>query len=414
MKNITKNIIDIENTIINNNLHIKNEKHVFKDYKNSVCIKPWGYEFLIFQNTKIGIWFLKIEHNKSTSLHTHFNKDTIIIVLKGSAKINLINDTLNLNIFDCIFLPHYNFHGLSSFSEETYLIEIEIYNDNVNFSDKNDLLRIDDPFKRNSTGYESSVNVLSDIDNLENFEYFYLNDTFKEKIFDVDFEVTNLNKNNYSKLIHNLKKQDYNIILQGTIFQKFQYLKEGTIIKNFDDIQFPNDEVLILSLSKYNYKEDSKIIYNLEQLKIITNELNKVNKKVILSSGCFDILHTGHLNTLREAKKLGDVLIVCLSSDEQIKLLKGNDRPINSYQDRIDLFKTISYVDYIVLYNEENIDKEETLDKIMLITKPEIWVKGSDYEIEKIKEKHPHLKNIKLIKNIDYKSTTNIIKKIKN
>ena len=106
--------------------------------------------------------------------------------------------------------------------------------------------------------------------------------------------------------------------------------------------------------------------------------------------------------------------MVCLSSDKQIKNLKGSDRPINNYNDRINLFKTIKYVDYIILYDECNITTEQTLDEIMQIVDPYFWVKGSDYKIEEILKKHPCLKNIKLIDNIENKSTTNIIKKISN
>jgi len=399
--------------IIENNIYIKDEIHAEINYKNLVCIKPWGYEFLAYQNKKIGIWFLKITKGHSTSLHTHFNKDTFIIVIKGSAIINLINDNvINLNCMDTIFLPHYNFHGLSTFSDETYLLEIEIFNDNTHFSDKNDLLRINDQYKRKSTGYESSVNTISE--NLDLYNFFYLEKDFEKNIKNVDFKITKLSNENLNNIdLSIFDKYNYNILLSGTIYQNMQFLKEGSIIKTFNNIQFPNDDIIILSIGKINYKEDSKIIYNNEQLKLLIKKLKKEDKKIILSSGCFDIIHIGHLNTLRESKKLGDILMICLSSDEQIKLLKGNDRPINNYQDRIDLFKTISYVDYIILYNEENIEKEESLGNIMKIVDPYYWVKGDDYTEKKILEKHPYLKNIKLIKNIENKSTTNIIKKIK-
>ena len=109
-------LLEDEMKIIENNIFIQDEIHEKINYENKVCIKPWGYEFLTFQNKKIGIWFLKIIKGHSTSLHTHFNKDTFIIVIKGSVKINLINNNvINLNCMDTIFLPHYNFHGLSTF-----------------------------------------------------------------------------------------------------------------------------------------------------------------------------------------------------------------------------------------------------------------------------------------------------------
>lgn len=414
MLNSEIKISEEELKIIKNNIYIKNEIHEEVPYKNVVCIKPWGYEFLAYESDKIGMWFLKIMKGHSTSLHTHFNKDTFIIVIKGSAIINLIEDKIiNLNCMDSIFLPHYNFHGLSTFSEETYLLEIEIFNNTTKFSDKNDLLRINDQYKRQTTGYASSVNTTSE--NLDLYNFFYLENNFEKNIKDVDFKITELNYkniNNFDLSVFN--KYNYNILLKGLLYQNMQFLKEGSVIKTFNNIQFPDDNVLILSIGKINYREDSKIIYDNEQLKLLIKNFKKDEKKIILSSGCFDIIHVGHLNTLRESKKMGDVLMICLSSDEQIKLLKGNHRPINNYQDRIDLFKTISYVDYIILYNEENIEKEETLGNIMKIIDPYYWVKGDDYTEKKILEKHPYLKNIKLIKNIDDKSTTNIINKIKN
>lgn len=399
---------DDEISIVNNNLYIKNEHHDNVDYKNCVCLKPWGHEFLVYLNEKIGIWFLKIKKGESTSLHTHFNKDTIIIVLKGAAMINLKDQIINLNTMSTIFLPHYKFHGLSSFSEETYLLEIEIYNDNTNFSDKNDLLRINDQYKRKVTGYESSINTINT--DLEKYDFFYLDEKFEKNICDINFKIIRIDNN------INLKKINYvhNILIDGKIFKNMQFYKEGSFFSDFNDIQFPNDSALILTLENSYYEEDSKIIYDFEQLKLIIKKLKEKNQKIILTSGCFDIIHVGHLNTLKQAKKMGDILIVCLSSDEQIKILKGTDRPINNYKDRIDLFKTISYVDYIILYNENNIEKEETLDNIMNIVDPFCWIKGTDYNEKDVLKKHPHLKNIKLIDNIENKSTTNIINKIKN
>jgi rfaE bifunctional protein nucleotidyltransferase chain/domain len=397
--------------IINNNIHIKHEIHEKIDYKNIVCSKPWGHEFLIYESKKLGIWFLKLTKGNSTSLHTHFNKDTIIIVIKGSLSIKLIDNTvINLNSMSRIFMPHYNFHELSSFSDETYIIEIEIFNENMNFTDKNDLLRIHDKYKRETTGYSNSVIINKH--NLDVFNYFYLDHDFEKNMHGVNFKVTELSENNLKEKVNILNKYTYNILLDGIVYQDMNFIKEGSFLNTLEKIQLPNDKALLLSIEKTNYVEDSKIIYDNEQLKIICNQLKGRNKKIILSSGCFDIIHVGHINTLRESKKLGDILMICLSSDEQISALKGKNRPINNYQDRIDLFKTISYVDYIILYNEQNIEREESLGNIMKIVNPHLWVKGNDYNKNDILKKHPYLKQIKLIENIENKSTTNIIKKI--
>jgi rfaE bifunctional protein nucleotidyltransferase chain/domain len=402
-----------ELSIISNHIQIKNENHSIIDYKNKICVKPWGHEFLVFQNKKLAIWFLTIKKNHQTSLHCHFNKDTQVIVLKGAAKISLIdNNNIYLSEMSSIFLPHYNFHGISSFSEEVCLLEIEIFNNNLFYSDKNDLLRINDDYNRKKTGYESSITIIESSEELLDYKYFFLEEKFLKNICGVDIQITKMTNTDFN-IPYKWEKQQYNILLEGTIYQNNQFLKEGSFIQNFsDNIQLPEDNIIILSLQNIGYKNNAKIIYDNNHLKLLVDSLKKQEKSLILSSGCFDIIHIGHLNTLLEAKKMGDVLIVCLSSDEQIRKLKGQDRPINNYQDRIDLFKTIDYVDYIVLYNEENISNETSLGNIMKIVDPDYWIKGNDYTKESIIQKHPYLRNICLIPNIENKSTTNIIKTI--
>ncbi len=404
-------VTEKEHQITQNNIYIKNEVHSKVDYRNGVCVKPWGYEFLVYESAKIGMWFLTIKRGHSTSLHCHFNKDTIIIVLKGSAIIHLVdNKVINLGCMSSIFLPKYNFHGLSSFSEETVLLEIEVYNNRASFSDKNDLLRINDQYKRKNVGYEGSIQLMKDEETLQQYNYFYLDQGFHKMVEGVQFQVRELTEKNRDSFLVN--KDSYHIVMDGVLFRDMMYLKEGSMIDSFRNVQLINDKALILSLEKSNYMEDNKLIYNEEQLKLVVEKLKEQKKRVILSSGCYDIIHVGHINTLREAKKLGDVLMICLSSDEQIKALKGEDRPVNHFQDRVDLFKTISYVDYVILYNEQNIEREETLGNIMKIVDPYYWVKGSDYTESQILAKHPYLKRIKLIGNIENVSTTNIIKKI--
>jgi len=414
MQNLIYQVLPNELSIVSNHTQLQCEKHTVIEYKNKVCVKPWGHEFLVFQNKRVAIWCLTIKKGHQTSLHCHFNKDTQIIVLKGAAKISLTdNKHIALSEMSSVFLPHYNFHGISALSDEVCLLEIEIFNHNLDYSDKNDLLRINDDYNRNKTGYESSVKVLESTDELFSYKYFYLwDERIHNEINGVDIQMHKMTQKTPTPP-ENWHKKQYNILLEGTIFHKNQFFKEGTFIQEFsDDFQFSDDSVTILSLQNIGYKNNSKIIYDNQHLKLVMENLRQQKKTVILSSGCFDIIHVGHLNTLLEAKKMGDVLIVCLSSDEQIKTLKGQDRPINNYQDRIDLFKTIDYVDYIVLYNEENIPNEISLGNIMKIVDPDCWVKGNDYTKDAIVQKHPYLRNICLIPNIVNKSTTNIIKTI--
>ena len=393
-----------EKEIVQNNWNIAEEVHTRKEYKNAVCIKPWGYEFLAYESNKLGIWFLKLTKGGSTSLHTHFHKDSFIIVISGCAKITLIdNEVIDLSCMKSVFIPKYKFHSLASFSEETYLIEIEIFDSTVGFTDKNDLLRIDDPYKRKKTGYESSVNL--QFDKLGDFGYFFLEPGFKQIIQGIQIRVGLLKEIN----VHD----NYSILLAGEVYSNGVYMKEGSLLGN-QPYQSSSLNALVLSLSRIDAHEFSKIIYSPEHLLLKSQQFRNSNKKVILTSGCFDILHVGHLENLKTAKSLGDLLVVCLSNDEQVRKLKGSTRPVNNYDDRINLFKTISYVDYIVLYSESNIETEETLDQMMKTVNPAIWVKGDEYTESKIREKHPSLKKIVLIPTVENKSTTNIIKKIGN
>ena len=133
------NVNEKEYSIIKNNA-ISSLNNPNVDYTNCVCIKPWGHEFLVYESNKIGIWYLKINKGHGTSLHTHFHKDTFVIVISGTAKLVLIdNEIISMGPLSSVFVPKNKFHAFSSFSDEVYLLEIEIFDQSANFSDKNDL-----------------------------------------------------------------------------------------------------------------------------------------------------------------------------------------------------------------------------------------------------------------------------------
>lgn len=147
-----------------------------------------------------------------------------------------------------------------------------------------------------------------------------------------------------------------------------------------------------------------------ENLDKILKKLKDENKKTVMTNGCFDILHAGHVRYLKESKKFGDVLIVGLNSDSSVKALKGESRPINSELDRAEVLAGLEAVDYIILFDE--ISPIKLLDKI----KPDVYTKGADYTIETLPEAKTVLGNggrIEFIKLVEGKSTTKIIDKIK-
>lgn len=89
-------------------------------------------------------------------------------------------------------------------------------------------------------------------------------------------------------------------------------------------------------------------IIPVSKIKTLSAELKSANKKIVLAGGCFDLLHIGHIKFLKKAKKSGDILILLLESDEAIKKLKGEGRPINKQDNRSRILSSIEYVDYVI------------------------------------------------------------------
>lgn len=142
-------------------------------------------------------------------------------------------------------------------------------------------------------------------------------------------------------------------------------------------------------------------------LKRIIKALKKKNRTIVFTNGCFDILHPGHIKILRDAKNKGDILIVGLNSDSSIKRFKGKKRPILDQKARIALLSAISYVDYIVVFNED------TPYKLIKDIRPDCLIKGEDWKKEKIIGKE-FARKVFRVKFYPGYSTTAIIKKIKS
>ena len=155
--------------------------------------------------------------------------------------------------------------------------------------------------------------------------------------------------------------------------------------------------------------KNNKLIRNLKSLKDLCLSYESNNKKIVMTNGCFDILHAGHTYILEESKKLGDILIVALNSDLSIKKIKSKDRPIVSELDRAYVLSCLSSVDHIILLDNES--PEEIICEIL----PEILIKGSDYKGKKVAGEDCLAKNGKkvvLIDLIEGKSSTSIIDKV--
>ena len=150
----------------------------------------------------------------------------------------------------------------------------------------------------------------------------------------------------------------------------------------------------------------------IDRIKIseIVTSLKAKGKKIVFTNGCFDILHVGHVRYLKEAKALGDILILGLNSDCSVKSLKGPNRPINNESDRADVLSALKAIDYVVIFDEK------TAENIVGEVKPDIYAKGGDYSIDTLPEAKivaEHGGKTVLLQLVDGKSSTNIINKCK-
>tara|TARA_B100000242_G_C43034428_1_gene482178 strand:- start:227 stop:1687 length:1461 start_codon:yes stop_codon:yes gene_type:complete len=163
-------------------------------------------------------------------------------------------------------------------------------------------------------------------------------------------------------------------------------------------------------LSIYPKVSKPNIECNLDELKNYISILKNKNKRIIMTNGCFDILHKGHISYLEQAKRLGDVLIIAINDDDSIKRLKGNFRPINNLKSRMQVLSGLRCVDFVISFNDD------TPIKIYEELLPDVIVKGGDYHEndviggDLIKKNGGDVRIIELVKDI---STTKIIEKIK-
>ena len=104
-------------------------------------------------------------------------------------------------------------------------------------------------------------------------------------------------------------------------------------------------------------------------------------KKIVLANGCFDIIHVGHLRYLRDARALGDTLVVAINSDKSVRLIKDAGRPILQESDRVELVSALRYVDYVVLFDEPNVSR------VLEVLRPAVHAKGTDYTEETVPER---------------------------
>ena len=142
------------------------------------------------------------------------------------------------------------------------------------------------------------------------------------------------------------------------------------------------------------------------------NKLKESGKKLVITNGCFDLLHRGHVQYLNEAREEGDALLVAINSDSSLTALKGPERPIVKEQDRAYMLASLASVDCVVIFPDIN-----CVDLLSLIP-PDVYVKGGDYTVDTInRDEYDVLKDtgcsFAFIDFVEGLSTSSILEKLK-
>ena len=156
---------------------------------------------------------------------------------------------------------------------------------------------------------------------------------------------------------------------------------------------------------------EGKIYRNVDDLKVVLSRLREQGKKIVFTNGCFDIVHRGHCEYLYKARQLGDFLVVGVNSNKSVRGLKGVGRPIIDLEGRMYVLACFYFVDAVIPFDEP------TPIKLILAIRPDILVKGADYEIDEIvgaKEVMGWGGKVERIPLVEGYSTSEIINKIKN
>lgn len=150
---------------------------------------------------------------------------------------------------------------------------------------------------------------------------------------------------------------------------------------------------------------------SLKELSDLCKKFHKSRKRIVMTNGCFDLLHVGHIKLLSASKDLGDVLIVAIDDDESVTRLKGAGRPVINAEERVKILSALDSIDYVLVFSSDE------LDKVLETLRPDVLTKGSDYDSEGVRGREiveSYGGRIALIPFDEEISSTQIINNIKN
>jgi rfaE bifunctional protein nucleotidyltransferase chain/domain len=122
-------------------------------------------------------------------------------------------------------------------------------------------------------------------------------------------------------------------------------------------------------------------LISLDEAARLASTCREGGKRLVLANGCFDLLHVGHVRYLRDARSLGDLLLVALNSDNSVRRLKGPGRPLMPAEERAELLGALSVVDAVVLFDDDRVDG--LIERL----RPAIHAKGTDYSVDSVPER---------------------------
>jgi rfaE bifunctional protein nucleotidyltransferase chain/domain len=154
-------------------------------------------------------------------------------------------------------------------------------------------------------------------------------------------------------------------------------------------------------------------ILSLAEMRKRGEEIRQAGQKMVLTNGCFDLLHVGHVRYLQEARRLGDFLVVAVNGDKSVRKLKGANRPINAAEDRAEILAALECVDFVTTFPEPRVTS------VIEALRPAIYVKGGDYtaetldpeEVAALRKVGAEVRTLRLVPG---KSTSAIIQRMKN
>lgn len=188
----------------------------------------------------------------------------------------------------------------------------------------------------------------------------------------------------------------------------------GLEVEKFGVVPITLEEIY-LSVLKQNHADVGKL-RTIEQLSLEIDAHKQQGKKIVFTNGCFDLLHTGHVELLRAARAMGDLLVLAVNSDSSIRTLKGDNRPIIPQAERVKLLSELECVDYVVLFGDGSGTDLDTPKNLLEKLKPDVLVKGGTYEREEIVGRdivEAYGGELKIVTPVEGVSTTEILKKIR-